>query len=94
MLSPQSPGGGGSSFLAPAALLLRCTDLPGLISYLLQRIFSVMVSGGEGVSGAPVFTADLTAGLFWTLAPLMANLTLHPFSVHSLCSFIKCVKHP
>lgn len=42
-----------SGSLAPA--------LPGLISYLLQRIFSVMVSaGGVGLQGL-LFTADIAS---------------------------------
>lgn len=49
-------------FLAQEAWLLRCAELPGLISYLLQRLFCYDACR-VGISGALVFTVDPEASL-------------------------------
>lgn len=61
----------------------------GLISYLLQRIFSVMVNVGAGFSLLPV-----PASLLGTLAPPMGTLALRSFSHSFFLSSNVLNSHP
>lgn len=85
---------GGISFLlfSSGSLAPALHRGPGLISYLLQRIFCY-VSVGDGVSGVLVFTAGFAS------QPVGAPGTSSghsgtAFILSLIPSFVKCIEHP